>query len=253
MNQYDLKKTNTIALLLLFSFNAWAEDRTYILDDFDDDITTEQTRSCCGGISGPRCRQGATGPRGPVGPPGPTGPQGPGKGPTGPTGATGDTGPQGDPGEPGVISTAYGFFWGSDTQTITQTSTLNIASASQAIKGMTLSNNSVIVDSAGVYSIDYSASYTATAATTATTAGIALWNKESETSTVQVSGSKQTNVPLAADVAAGSIYNVSGSIIVSLNDGDTLSLRPDGIANITSTGGALNTVTLKLIKIADAT
>lgn len=109
---------------------------------------------CCRPIPGP------PGPRGPVGPQGPAGSQGP-TGPQGPQGEPGEAGPQGPQGETGpagpVIGAAASVSSHGAQTFAAPTYGLVTFDSVGALHGMSISNNNrfIIVETAGLYLIEY--------------------------------------------------------------------------------------------------
>lgn len=106
------------------------------------------------GLTGATGATGATGPQGPAGPAGAIGPQGP-AGPVGATGATGATGPQGPAGENGLAS--YGGLYSTSTSTLALTPTNLIVTLGSGMpaKNVVYGTNTITVQNAGDYELNY--------------------------------------------------------------------------------------------------
>ncbi len=168
------------------------------------------------GPVGPMGPQGETGPQGPAGATGAIGPQGPQgetgpQGPVGATGATGATGPAGPAGENGLAS--YGGLYSSATDTLALTPTnltVTLGSGMPA-KSVTYGTNTITVQNAGDYELNYGV-----IGSTDPAATITLAVAQNGTA---ISSSIRTRVFDQAQ-------NIShtGSVIVTLAAGDVLSL-----------------------------
>ncbi len=186
------------------------------------------------GPTGPQGIQGATGPTGPQGiqgVQGETGPTGP-QGEQGPTGATGLEGPQGPRGEQGPAGPAnglnsYGGKYSTTTQSIqlTGTNPSNIALAlSMPDTGVSYTpENTITIQNEGDYEINYMATVSSSAA-------------ENITVSVQNQGSNLTGTAITKNLTISTPTTFAGSIIATLETGDTLTLA------VASTSGA--TITL---------
>ena len=191
---------------------------------------------------GPRGPRGFTGPQGLMGAPGPqglTGPQGPQglqgvAGPQGPQGLQGIPGPQGPAGTNGLAS--YGGLYSTEalTQALTPTlANLRLGSGMPALN-VTYGDNSITVNTAGVYEVNYGVNGTLAQPTDLTLA-------------VAVNG---TAVPSATTVGTDPVSgtrNLSGSTLLSVNAGDVLTLQ-GGVAtatNLVTTAGTNTYLTAK--------
>lgn len=165
------------------------------------------------GPQGPIGLTGATGPQGPQGPiglTGATGPQGP-QGPTGLTGATGPQGPQGPAGENGLQT--YGGLYSTDTAVLNLTTAFTELplGLDMPAKNVVYGTNTITVNTAGDYELNYGVIGSVNPASTITLAV--------EQNGVQINSATVTRVFDQAQ-------NIShtGSIIVTLNAGDVLRL-----------------------------
>jgi len=162
------------------------------------------------GETGPQGPVGATGAIGPQGPQGETGPQGP-QGPVGATGATGATGPAGPAGENGLAS--YGGLYSTATDTLALTPTnLNVTLGSgMPAKNVVYGTNTITVQNAGDYELNY---------------GIIGSTDPAATITLAVANNG-TAIPSSIRTRVfDQAQNIShtGSVIVTLAAGDELTL-----------------------------
>lgn len=162
---------------------------------------------------GPRGPRGFTGPTGPMGPTGPIGPQGP-RGFTGPTGATGPQGPQGPVGPTGenglasyggLFSTAVGILL------LTPTNAVLPLGTGMPAKNVVYGANSITVNRAGDYQINYG-----------------IIGSVNPASTISLSVARNgTAIPSTVRTRVfDQAQNIShdGSVIVTLAAGDVLTL-----------------------------
>ncbi len=192
------------------------------------------------GPQGPQGLPGATGPQGPVGPIGPqgprgltgatgaTGPQGP-IGPTGPqgeTGATGATGPQGPVGPAGTNDAIYA---GSTTEVVEAGAIIPIGFIEETTDStMSVEANEIIIGEDGVYLVSY---YTAGSVPT----------NEFITS-LYLNNAPITNENIVQSNSAGA---ASKTILLSLNEGDELSLY-----NTSATEATLSSASITVLKLS---
>lgn len=189
------------------------------------------------GITGPTGPTGSTGPIGPTGVTGPSGATG-ATGATGPTGATGATGATGTAGS-GLV--AYGGKYNATARTIHLSSgvpeTLPLAVAMQA-HNVTLSpTDSLTVQTAGDYEINYMFNASSTLGTVVT-----LAVRKNGTSIV----STQERHLLAVGVE--SIY--SGSVIEPLNAGDVITISVSSLLSLNLNLGTGVSVSLSIKKLS---
>ena len=187
---------------------------------------------------GPPGMQGPPGPTGPQGIPGETGATGP-IGPQGPTGATGPTGPTG----PANGLNAFGTIYNNDDATINLLANvpvivaLPLASISKNVSFTT--PNSITVNLAGVYYIDYNLRAGFTAANTTLTFAI------------RVNG---TAIPTAVNVVpvnttAPFTVTFEGNTIVDLPANAVIDMVVTSTVNITMTLGNNGTRYLSVFKL----
>lgn len=168
---------------------------------------------------------GATGPQGPIGLTGATGPQGP-QGPIGLTGATGPQGPQGPQGPAGPEGEnglkTYGGLYSTDTAVLNLTTAFSVLPLGLGMpaKNVVYGTNTITVNSAGDYELNY---------------GIIGSVNPASTITLAV---EQNGVTLNAATVTrvfDQAQNIShtGSVIVSLNAGDVLRLAVASSVNST--------------------
>ncbi len=194
------------------------------------------------GATGPTGPAGATGATGPIGPTGPIGATGP-TGPTGENGADGATGPTGPAGATGVANlNAYGGLYNATPQTLNLTlggtTQLPIAET-MPLKNVTYTPaNSITVNNAGVYEINYYTNVSAALGTTVTLA-------------VRRNGTAipQATISRVLSVGVGSLYN--GSFTISLNAGDVIDMAISALlaVGVTLGGGVNTTLTVKQLDV----
>lgn len=173
------------------------------------------------GETGPQGPQGAQGLAGPIGPTGPQGLQGiQGEvGPTGPQGlqgVQGEVGPTGPQGAPAIV--VYGGAYDNTSETLTLTPGTPITvplTVAYPSENVTIGTNSVTVNEAGTYQIDYRVSGVADTAGDYTVSLIE--------NGASVDGSDTTKT-----LATGENTDFVGSYITTLSAGDTVSLGIDG-------------------------
>ena len=174
------------------------------------------------GPQGPIGERGATGPVGPAGPIGATGPQGP-TGATGPQGPTGATGPQGPAGTNDAI------YANSGTIAVVDGSIIPIAlTTATADTTMSVTDNAVNITETGVYLVSYFA--------------------DGEVANDDFNVSLNVNdAPVANETLTFPAVSGLGSktILLSLNAGDTVSLR-----NTSGETATLTDASITLLKLA---
>ena len=190
------------------------------------------------GPIGPTGATGATGPVGPVGPTGatgatdpvgPIGPIGP-QGPQGETGATGATGPVGPQGPAGTNDAIYAGVYAGTTTTDT---VLPIALVQEtADSTMSITDNSISITESGVYLVSYSLSGTPDAG--GSDLSVSLYNNA-----VAV-----PNETISVDTTTEEA-SVSRTILLSLTEGDLLSIYNTSDSTIT-----LGSATLTVLRLA---
>ena len=186
------------------------------------------------GVVGPT---GATGATGPVGPTGATGATG-ATGPVGPTGATGATGPQGIQGVTGPIGptgdtgpagesitglAAYGGLYSDSTTTValTEATPTELTLGSQMpSSNVTYGTNSITVNLAGDYEVNYGLLGSVDPASTITLS-------------VYRNGALLPSAEISQDFITGTARSMNGSTIVTLDAGDVLTLMAEGSATTT--------------------
>ena len=183
---------------------------------------------------------GATGPQGPIGPTGPqgetgatgatgaTGPQGPvgPAGPQGETGATGATGPQGPQGPAGTNDAIYA---GSTTEVVEAGAIIPIEFIEETTDStMSVETNEVIIGEDGIYLVSF---YTAGSVPT----------NEFITS-LYLNNAPITNENIVQSNSAGA---ASKTILLSLNEGDELSLY-----NTSATEATLSSASITVLKLS---
>lgn len=178
------------------------------------------------GPAGPQGPVGATGATGATGPVGPIGPQGP-VGATGATGATGPVGPQGPVGPSGASDAIYA---GSGTAVVDAGAIIPLTlDTSTPDSSMTVSDNAVNITEDGVYLVSYYV-------------GGSVPTNEFITS-LYLNGSPIAGESIVQSNSAGA---ASKTILLSLSDGDTLSLY-----NTSATEATLSNASLTVVKLAD--
>ena len=165
--------------------------------------------------------------------PGPPGPQGP-PGPPGPVGATGPQGPMGLPGTqgpPGPAFNTFGSFYNPNSQTITTGSPVALTNTITA-SNMSLSGNTVIINSAGTYLIGYGVNITSDA-----TLGNNVF--------IAVNG----NLIPGTERQISSVALTSSTTILPLSAGSTVTLRATAPGLNVSASGSVSAF-LNLTRIA---
>lgn len=165
---------------------------------------------------------GATGPAGPTGPTGPEGTIG-ATGPIGPTGATGPTGPTGPSGtNPAVFAYKYNDEGNTKELTANQTEQVDLAINSEASGISVTLENSMIINTTGIYKIEYffSGSISENAALV-----IELENNE-----VSINGSE-----ISKDVIANTDTDFHGAVVIEANQNDVINIGVRANKNVTLT------------------
>ncbi len=177
------------------------------------------------GPQGPAGATGAIGPQGPPGPAGATGAIGP-QGPAGPTGATGAIGPQGPVGPAGSSDAIYAS---SNDNEIASGEIIPLALVSQTPDStMSVADNAIVIGEEGSYLVSY---YTAGSVPT----------NEFITS-LYLNGTQITNETIVQSNSAGA---ASKTILLTLAEGDTLSLY-----NTSATEATLSGASITVLKVA---
>ena len=202
------------------------------------------------GPTGPQGLQGVQGVAGDIGATGPTGPQGLQgiQGPTGPigpqgiageVGATGPTSPAGD----SAVIEAYGGLFDTSVESLTLTpgtSTLIPLASIMPSSNVTIGTNTLTIEEAGVYEINYMLSGTA-----------ALGNTGDITFSVQNNGVAIPSAEITQRVTTNDSVQMTGSTIVTLAEGDVLSLALESELTATFNLNANTNATLSVKKLAD--
>ena len=182
------------------------------------------------GATGPIGPQGPQGPQGPVGPAGPQGPVGE-TGATGATGATGPAGPQGPVGPAGPAGpatnglAAYGGLYSTSTDTVALAEGVPVElifESQMPALNETYGTDSIIVEQAGDYEINYGLLGSVDPASTITLS-------------VNVNGAPEVSGTISQDFITGTARSMNGSTIVSLDAGDVITLTVEGSAATTLT------------------
>ena len=182
------------------------------------------------GATGPQGEVGDTGPQGEIGPTGPqgeigpTGPQGE-IGPTGPQGEVGDTGPQGETGPATDGLAAYGGLYSTSTDTVALTENTPVTlplGNEMPMLNVTYGANSITIEQDGDYEINYGLLGSVNPASTITIS-------------VNVNGTPEVSGVISQDFITGTARSMNGTTIVSLNDGDVITLTVEGSAATTLT------------------
>lgn len=208
------------------------------------------------GPTGPQGPQGTQGPTGPIGPQGiqgiqgPTGPTGPqgiqgNQGPTGPIGPQGIQGIQGPTGPTGPRGNSSGLSaYGGKFNNRTQFLNITIGSQIQIPLNSTMPNlntnygipNSITVNEAGTYEINYFNNVTAAVATAITMA-------------VRINGNNIPSTVISRLVSVGLTSTYNGSTIVTLNAGDTIDMALSALISVGITLGTGVNATLTVKKL----
>ncbi len=188
------------------------------------------------GPVGPTGATGATGAQGPIGPIGPqgatgaTGPQGP-VGPAGPQGETGATGPQGPvgpAGPQGPSGTNDAIYAATGTEEVASDAIIPLTLVTETEdSSMSVSDNAVVISEDGVYLVSY---YTAGSVPT-----------NEFITALYLNGSPISGESIVQSNSAGA---ASKTILLSLSDGDELSLY-----NVSATEATLSAASLTLVKL----
>jgi len=194
------------------------------------------------GLQGLQGIQGVTGPTGATGSTGPTGPQGLQglqgiQGVPGPTGATGSTGPTGPAGESNPGLDAYGGKFNDSTQAMSLTAgnpvQIQIPSDMPINNVQYTPTNSITINEAGDYEINYSVNITST---NSATIALAVRNNSTE-----INSTTLLNI---LNDGENAIY--SGSVIVTLAVGDIIDMATTSVEAAT---GSINNATLSVKKL----
>ena len=173
----------------------------------------------------PNCYQifpGATGPAGPTGPTGPEGTIG-ATGPIGPTGSTGPTGPTGPSGSnPAVFAYKYNDEGNTKALTANQTEQVDLAINSEASGISVTLENSMIINTSGIYKIEYffSGSISENAALVT----------ELENNSISINGSE-----ISKDVIANTDTDFHNAIITEASQNDVINIGIRANKNVTLT------------------
>ena len=173
----------------------------------------------------PNCYQifpGATGPAGPTGPTGPEGTIG-ATGPIGPTGATGPTGPTGPSGtNPAVFAYKYNDEGNTKELTANQTEQIDLAINSEASGISVTLENSMIINTLGIYKIEYIFS-----GTISENAALVI---ELENNGISINGSE-----ISKDLIANTDTDFHGAVIINANQNDVINIGVRANKNVTLT------------------
>lgn len=174
----------------------------------------------------PNCYQIFPGATGPAGPTGPTGPEGI-IGATGPTGATGSTGPTGPTGPSGVTNPAtfaYKYNDEGNTKELTanQTEQIDLAINSEASGISVTLENSMIINTLGIYKIEYFFS-----GSISENAALVI---ELENNGISINGSE-----ISKDLIANTDTDFHGAVIINANQNDVINIGVRANKNVTLT------------------
>lgn len=173
----------------------------------------------------PNCYQifpGATGPAGPTGPTGPEGTIG-ATGPIGPTGATGPTGPTGPSGtNPAVFAYKYNDEGNTKELTANQTEQVDLAINSEASGISVTLENSMIINTLGIYKIEYFFS-----GSISENAALVI---ELENNGISINGSE-----ISKDLIANTDTDFHGAVIINANQNDVINIGVRANKNVTLT------------------
>lgn len=173
----------------------------------------------------PNCYQifpGATGPAGPTGPTGPEGTIG-ATGPIGPTGATGPTGPTGPSGtNPAVFAYKYNDEGNTKELTANQTEQIDLAINSEASGISVTLENSMIINTLGIYKIEYFFS-----GSISENAALVI---ELENNGISINGSE-----ISKDLIANTDTDFHGAVIINANQNDVINIGVRANKNVTLT------------------
>ena len=170
----------------------------------------------------PNCYQifpGATGPAGPTGPTGPEGTIG-ATGPIGPTGATGPTGPSGT--NPAVFAYKYNDEGNTKELTDNQTEQVDLAINSEASGISVTLENSMIINTTGIYKIEYFFS-----GSISENAALVI---ELENNGISINGSE-----ISKDAIANTDTDFNGAVVLEANQNDVINIGVRANKNVTLT------------------
>ena len=203
----------------------------------------------CGGTPGP---QGPAGPAGPIGPTGPIGPQGP----QGATGATGAIGPQGIQGPQGVQGPQGTQGPQGETgpegpagPTFNQNATIYNTDAQQLVSGQDLSlpsvltNNGMIIDATSI-TIPETGTYIVSYKTNVVNEEISP-----EDNTYSIAIANNGTIIAATQSPLSNTSVTSGDFVLTLTDGDVITLVPTVSTTTTLSSSEGPSVNLSVIRI----
>ena len=170
----------------------------------------------------PNCYQifpGATGPAGPTGPTGPEGTIG-ATGPIGPTGATGPTGPSGT--NPAVFAYKYNDEGNTKELTANQAEQVDLAISSEASGISVTLENSMIINTTGIYKIEYFFS-----GSISENAALVI---ELENNGISINGSE-----ISKDAIANTDTDFNGAVVLEANQNDVINIGVRANKNVTLT------------------
>ena len=170
----------------------------------------------------PNCYQifpGATGPAGPTGPTGPEGTMG-ATGPIGPTGATGPTGPSGT--NPAVFAYKYNDEGNTKELTANQAEQVDLAINSEASGISVTLENSMIINTTGIYKIEYFFS-----GSISENAALVI---ELENNGISINGSE-----ISKDAIANTDTDFHGAVVLEANQNDVINIGVRANKNVTLT------------------
>ena len=170
----------------------------------------------------PNCYQifpGATGPAGPTGPTGPEGIIG-ATGPIGPSGATGPTGPSGT--NPAVFAYKYNDEGNTKELTANQTEQVDLAINSEASGISVTLENSMIINTSGIYKIEYFFS-----GSISENAALVI---ELENNGISINGSE-----ISKDAIANTDTDFHGAVVLEANQNDIINIGVRANKNVTLT------------------
>ena len=197
---------------------------------------------CCWGPAGPSGPAGPMGEAGPAGPPGPMGPQGN----TGPAGPQGPTGPQGESG-PGVQPAYFNAVMQGGFQDVPPEGDVRFLLAFQSGDfSFTPNTAEIIVNTEGIYRIDYSLLIRPAASPLNIAYAVAINGLENPLSFFGAYSNDHTNAERA---------ELTGMFITSIAAGSTVSLRnksssEDYLAGTGIDNQAVNHASILLQRIA---
>lgn len=170
----------------------------------------------------PNCYQifpGATGPAGPTGPTGPEGTIG-ATGPIGPTGSTGPTGPSGT--NPAVFAYKYNDEGNTKELTANQAEQVDLAINSEASGISVTLENSMIINTTGIYKIEYFFS-----GSISENAALVI---ELENNGISINGSE-----ISKDAIANTDTDFHGAVVLEANQNDVINIGVRANKNVTLT------------------